>query len=65
MEGGGSAGPRHRRWPHRPARRSWAPMLQAAPLMAGAAVLFVFPLLATGVVSLWNYTEYSLVPDVT
>ena len=26
---------------------------------------FVFPLLATGVVSLWNYTEYSLVPDVT
>ncbi|MDO9708083.1 ABC transporter permease [Paracraurococcus lichenis] len=48
-----------------PARRSWAPLLQAAPLWAVLLLFFVFPLLATGVVSLWNYTEYSLVPDVT
>jgi len=48
-----------------PARRSWAPLLQAAPLWLVLLFFFVFPLLATGVVSLWNYTEYSLVPDVT
>ncbi|TDH59447.1 ABC transporter permease [Dankookia rubra] len=48
-----------------PARRSWAPLLQATPLGLVLLFFFVFPLLATGVVSLWNYTEYSLVPDVT
>ena len=47
------------------ARRSWAPLLQATPLWLVLLFFFVFPLLATGVVSLWNYTEYSLVPDVT
>src|SRR4051812_17866684 len=47
-----------------PARRSWAPLLQAAPLWLVLLLFFVFPLLATGVVSLWDYTEYSLVPDV-
>ncbi|MFZ4407349.1 MAG: ABC transporter permease [Paracraurococcus sp.] len=48
-----------------PARRSWVPLLQAAPLWLVLLFFFVFPLLATGVVSLWNYTEYSLIPDVT
>ncbi|TCZ54670.1 ABC transporter permease [Roseicella aquatilis] len=47
-----------------PARRSWAPLLQSAPLWAVLLLFFVFPLLATAVVSLWDYTEYSLVPDV-
>ena len=46
-------------------RRSIAPLLQAAPLALVLLFFFVFPLLATAVVSLWNYTEYSLVPDVT
>jgi putative spermidine/putrescine transport system permease protein len=48
-----------------PPRRAWAPLLQAAPLWLVLLLFFVFPLLATGVVSLWNYTEYSLVPDIT
>ncbi len=42
-----------------------APLLQAAPLALVLLLFFVFPLLATAVVSLWNYTEYSLVPDIT
>ena len=46
-------------------RRNLAPLLQAAPLALVLLLFFVFPLLATAVVSLWNYTEYSLVPDVT
>ncbi len=46
-------------------RRDWAPLLQAAPLALVLLLFFVFPLVATGIVSLWNYTEYSLVPDVT
>jgi putative spermidine/putrescine transport system permease protein len=45
--------------------RPMAPLLQAAPLALVLLLFFVFPLLATAVVSLWNYTEYSLVPDVT
>jgi putative spermidine/putrescine transport system permease protein len=50
---------------HRPMGRSVAPLLQAAPLALVLLLFFVFPLLATAVVSLWNYTEYSLVPDIT
>ncbi len=42
-----------------------AALLQAAPLALVLALFFVLPLLATAVVSLWDYTEYSLVPDVT
>ncbi len=48
-----------------PQRRNLAPLLQAAPLALVLLLFFVFPLLATAAVSLWNYTEYSLVPDVT
>ena len=42
-----------------------AALLQAAPLALVLAGFFVLPLLATLVVSFWDYTEYSLVPDVT
>jgi putative spermidine/putrescine transport system permease protein len=42
-----------------------ASLIQAAPLWLVLLLFFVFPLLATAVVSLWDYTEYSLVPDVT
>ncbi len=42
-----------------------AALLQAMPLALVLALFFVLPLLATAVVSLWDYTEYSLVPDVT
>lgn len=42
-----------------------AALLQAAPLGLVLLGFFVLPLLATAVVSLWDYTEYSLVPDVT
>jgi putative spermidine/putrescine transport system permease protein len=46
-------------------RSAIAPLLQAAPLALVLLLFFVFPLLATAVVSLWDYTEYSLVPDIT
>lgn len=49
--------------PARPGR-SLAPLLQAGPLALVLALFFVVPLLATAVVSLWDYTEYSLIPDV-
>ncbi len=42
-----------------------AALLQAAPLALVLAGFFVLPLLATAVVSFWDYTEYSLVPAVT
>jgi len=54
--------------PAAPARRrraSLAPLWQAAPLTLVLLLFFVFPLLATAVVSLWDYTEYSLVPAAT
>ncbi|HYZ32513.1 MAG TPA: ABC transporter permease [Crenalkalicoccus sp.] len=53
--------------PARPRRRRVprAALWQAAPLALVLLLFFVFPLLATGVVSLWDYTEYSLVPAVT
>ncbi|MCO6418104.1 ABC transporter permease [Siccirubricoccus sp. KC 17139] len=42
-----------------------APLWQAAPLGLVLLLFFVLPLLATAVVSFWDYTEYSLVPDIT
>ena len=44
-------------------RMRWAPYWQAAPMVAVFAVFFVLPLLATLIVSFWNYTEYSIEPD--
>ena len=52
-----------------PRARLWcqgrAALLQAMPLALVLALFFVLPLLATAAVSLWDYTEYSLVPDIT
>ena len=44
-------------------RMRWAPYWQSAPMVAVFAVFFVLPLLATLIVSFWNYTEYSIEPD--
>lgn len=54
----------------RPRRRggagaSVAPYLQAAPLALVLLLFLVLPLLVTAAVSLWDYTEFTLVPDVT
>lgn len=47
-------------------RTSWTPRyvayLQAAPLALVFLLFFILPLLATFVVSFWNYTEYSIEP---
>ena len=43
----------------------WAPYWQAAPLAIVLALFLVLPLLVTAAVSLWDYTEFTLVPDVT
>src|SRR5918998_877787 len=53
--------------PPRPAAAgaSLAPYLQAAPLALVLLVFLVLPLLVTAAVSLWDYTEFTLVPDVT
>jgi len=40
----------------------WAPYWQAAPMTAVFLVFFILPLIATFVVSFWNYTEYSIEP---
>jgi putative spermidine/putrescine transport system permease protein len=42
-----------------------APYLQAAPLAVVLLLFLVLPLLVTAAVSLWDYTEFTLVPDVT
>jgi len=42
-----------------------APYLQAAPLALVLLLFLVLPLLVTATVSLWDYTEFTLVPDVT
>ena len=42
-----------------------APLLQAAPLAVALVLFLVLPLLVTAMVSLWDYTEFTLVPDVT
>ena len=39
--------------------------LQAAPMMLVFLLFFVLPLAVTVVVSFWDYTEYSIVPDFT
>jgi putative spermidine/putrescine transport system permease protein len=41
------------------------PYLQAAPLALVLLLFLVLPLLVTAAVSLWDYTEFTLVPDVT
>ena len=47
----------------RPATASrWAPYWQAAPMAAVFLVFFILPLIATCVVSFWNYTDYSIEP---
>jgi putative spermidine/putrescine transport system permease protein len=51
--------------PEAASRTGRAALLQAAPLALVLAGFFVLPLLATAVVSFWDYTEYSLVPAVT
>lgn len=42
-----------------------APYLQAAPLALVLLLFLVLPLLVTAAVSLWDYTEFTLVPDAT
>jgi putative spermidine/putrescine transport system permease protein len=42
-----------------------APYLLAAPLTLVLVLFLVLPLLVTAAVSLWDYTEFTLVPDVT
>lgn len=42
-----------------------AAFLQAAPMMLVFLLFFVLPLAVTVVVSFWDYTEYSIVPDFT
>lgn len=48
-------------------RRPWAPGpgLLATPLALVMALFLVLPLLVTAAVSFWDYTEYTLVPDIT
>jgi len=47
----------------RPATASrWAPYWQAAPMACVFLVFFILPLVATFVVSFWNYTDYSIEP---
>ena len=47
----------------RPATASrWAPYWQAAPMAAVFLVFFILPLIATCIVSFWNYTDYSIEP---
>ena len=40
----------------------WAPYWQAAPMAAVFLVFFILPLIATCIVSFWNYTDYSIEP---
>ncbi|GLS22130.1 ABC transporter permease [Labrys miyagiensis] len=56
-----SAPPRART--SKPALSRWASYWQAAPLTIVFATFFILPLLATFIVSFWDYTEYSIEPD--
>jgi putative spermidine/putrescine transport system permease protein len=47
------------------AQRGPPAWLQALPLAAVFAFFFIVPLLLTAMVSLWNYNEYEIIPDVT
>ncbi|MBP0616908.1 ABC transporter permease [Jiella mangrovi] len=58
-EKGASTATRNRRTSWTPA---WVPYAQAAPLALVFFLFFVLPLVATFVVSFWNYTEYSIEP---
>jgi len=49
----------------RPDHKGYAALIEALPLAAVFAVFFLVPLLLTVVVSFWNYSEYSLIPDLT
>jgi putative spermidine/putrescine transport system permease protein len=61
-----AAGPATAARPRRPiAGAGAAPFLQAAPLALVLLLFLVLPLLVTAAVSLWDYTEFTLVPDVT
>lgn len=42
-----------------------APYLQAAPLTLVFLLFFIIPLALTVIVSFWDYTEYSIIPDFT
>ena len=44
--------------------RGWAPYWQVAPLALVFTVFFALPLVATVVVSVWRYNEYSMTPAV-
>ena len=48
----------------RPRRRALA-YLQAAPLALVFLVFLVVPLVLTGIVSLWEYNEYEIIPALT
>jgi putative spermidine/putrescine transport system permease protein len=39
--------------------------MQALPLALVFAVFFIIPLALTAAVSLWNYSEYEIIPDIT
>ena len=43
----------------------WTPYWQAAPMTLVFAVFFVIPLIATFVVSFWEYNQYSIQPAMT
>jgi putative spermidine/putrescine transport system permease protein len=49
-------------WLRRLTSRAAAPYWQVAPLAGVFAIFFVLPLVATIVVSLWRYNEYSMTP---
>ena len=51
--------------PAAPARAQRAALLQAAPLVLLLAVFFVLPLVLVVVVSVWDYNDYAILPDVT
>ncbi|WP_225767183.1 ABC transporter permease [Inquilinus sp. Marseille-Q2685] len=51
--------------PRAPSSGRLAAFLQAAPMMLVFLLFFVLPLAVTVVVSFWDYTEYSIVPDFT
>ena len=40
-------------------------LAQASPLALIFVVFFIVPLLLTAIVSLWNYNEYEILPDIT
>ncbi|MBD1548623.1 ABC transporter permease [Roseibium aggregatum] len=47
------------------AQSRWTPYWQAAPMTLVFAVFFIVPLIATFVVSFWEYNQYSIQPAMT